>query len=115
MSSRSFRKPSNGPSRSPRSSRELGSGLQRAFCSSGRLGVVRLCWRELLLLRVKLTSSPSRVLRSSASGLGNQRRLYARSLGRVVPPPHPLSSSTNWTLLPLGEERASAIAAPQSA
>src|SRR3989442_10905413 len=114
MSNRSFRKLSNGPSRRPRFSRELESGRQRAFYSSGRQDAVRLCWRELLLLRVKPTSSRSRVLNSSASGSGNQRRPYGRSLEKVVPPPHPLSSSTNWTLLLLGEGRGLATATPQS-
>ena len=88
MSSRSFRKPSNGPLRSPRFSSELESGLQRAFCSSDRLGAVRRCLRELLPLRVKLTSSPSRVLRSSANGVRESekaiREVFRR--GRTAAP-----------------------------
>src|SRR6266496_5088065 len=63
-----------------------------------------LCWLEQLLLRARLTSSRSRVPSSSASGLENQRRASARSLGKVAALPHPLFSSTSSTRLLLAEE-----------
>src|SRR2546425_2461396 len=64
--------------------------------------------------RARLTSSRSRVPSSSASGLGNQRRPYARSLGRVVALHHPLFSLTSSTRLLRGEEWAPMTALPRS-
>src|SRR2546429_175436 len=45
-----------------------------------------------------------RIPSSSASGLENQRRASARSLGKVAALPHPLFSSTSSTRLLLAEE-----------
>src|SRR5205807_9400224 len=103
-SDRNFRRQSNGRLRSLKSSRELVSGHQRAFSSLDPRAAGRQCWRELLLLRARLTSSRSRVPSSSASGLENQRRASARSLGKVAALPHPLFSLTSSTRLLPREE-----------
>src|SRR3989442_2604109 len=97
-----------------RYSRGSESALPRESYYSGLLVVERPCWRGRWLLRARRTSSLSKVLSSSANGLGNLKRQYGKSFGREEPPRRASYSSTNSTRLFRDEEPALAIAESQS-